>query len=69
MKIFITGATGVLGRQSVPQLVQSGHQVRGLARSDGNVELLRRLREEPARVDLFDVDHSKTGANCLLDGE
>ncbi len=55
MKIFITGATGVLGRHIVPQLVQSGHQVRGLARSDGNVELLRRLRAEPARVDLFDL--------------
>ena len=27
MKIFITGATGVLGRHLVPQLVQSGHQV------------------------------------------
>ena len=33
MKLFITGATGVLGRHIVPQLVQSGHQVRGLARS------------------------------------
>lgn len=55
MKIFITGATGVLGRHVVPQLVQSGHQVRGLARSDGNVELLRRLGAEPVRVDLFDL--------------
>lgn len=55
MKIFITGATGVLGRHIVPQLVQSGHQVRGLARSDGNVELVRRLHAEPARVDLFDL--------------
>lgn len=55
MKIFITGATGVLGRHIVPQLVQSGHQVRGLARSDGNIELLSRLRVEPARVDLFDL--------------
>ena len=54
MKIFITGATGVLGHHIVPQLVQSGHQVRGLARSDGNVELLRQLHAEPMRVDLFD---------------
>jgi nucleoside-diphosphate-sugar epimerase len=55
MKLFITGATGVLGRHIVPQLVKSGHQVRGLARSDGNAELLRRLHAEPARVDLFDL--------------
>lgn len=55
MKLFITGATGVLGRHIVPQLVQSGHQVCGLARSNGNVELLRQLRAEPMRVDLFDL--------------
>ena len=55
MKLFITGATGVLGRHIVPQLVQSGHQVCGLARSHGNVELLRQLRAEPMRVDLFDL--------------
>jgi len=55
MKLFITGATGVLGRHIVPQLVQSGHQVCGLARSDRNVELLRRVGAEPTRVDLFDL--------------
>jgi nucleoside-diphosphate-sugar epimerase len=54
MKIFITGATGVLGRHVVPQLVQSGHQVRGLARTEGNVALLRSFGAEPVRVDLFD---------------
>lgn len=54
MKIFITGATGVLGRHVVPQLIQSGHQVLGLARSEGNVELLQSLGAEPLRVDLFD---------------
>jgi nucleoside-diphosphate-sugar epimerase len=55
MKIFITGATGVLGRHVVPQLVQSEHQVRGLARSEGNVALLRSLGAEPLRVDPFDL--------------
>lgn len=54
MKIFITGATGVLGCHVVPQLIQSGHQVRGLARSLGNVELLQSFGAEPVRVDLFD---------------
>jgi 2-alkyl-3-oxoalkanoate reductase len=55
MKIFIIGATGVLGRHAVPQLVQSGHQVLGLARSESNVALLRSLGAEPARADLFDA--------------
>ncbi len=55
MKIFITGATGVLGRHAVPQLVQSGHQVRGLARSEKNIALLRSFGAEPVRVDLFDA--------------
>jgi nucleoside-diphosphate-sugar epimerase len=54
MKIFITGATGVLGRHAVPQLVQSGHQVRGMARTEGNVTLLQSFGAEPVRVDLFD---------------
>lgn len=54
MKIFITGATGVLGRHVVPHLVQSGHQVRGLARSLENVESLQSFGAEPVRVDLFD---------------
>lgn len=54
MKVFITGATGVLGRYVVPHLIRSGHQVLGLARSEGNVELLQSLGAEPSRVDLFD---------------
>jgi len=55
LKIFITGATGVLGRHVVPQLVQLGHQVRGLARTEGNVALVRSFGAEPVRVDLFDL--------------
>jgi len=54
MNVFITGATGVLGRPVVRQLVESGHQVRGLARSEANVALLRELGAEPVRVDLYD---------------
>ena len=55
MKIFITGATGVLGRHVAPQLVQLGHQVHGLARTEANVALLRSFGAEPARLDLFDL--------------
>ena len=54
MKVFVTGATGVIGRRVVPQLIQAGHQVTGLARTDRKAALLRRFGATPARVDLFD---------------
>jgi nucleoside-diphosphate-sugar epimerase len=69
MKIFITGATGVLGRRVVPQLVQSGHQVRGLARTEGNVTLLRSFGAEPVHVDLFDraaLTQAVEGCDAIL---
>lgn len=34
MRVLVTGATGVIGRQAVPQLLQAGHTVTGVARSD-----------------------------------
>ena len=55
MKVFVTGATGVLGRAVVPLLVAAGHDVRGVARSDGNVATLRALGAEPVQADLFSV--------------
>jgi nucleoside-diphosphate-sugar epimerase len=55
MKIFVAGATGVLGRRSVRALVEAGHDVTGLARSDEKAALLRDAGASPARVDLFDA--------------
>lgn len=54
MEIFITGATGVLGREVVPRLVAAGHGVRGMARSSANESDLRRLGAIPVRTDLLD---------------
>ena len=53
MKIFVTGATGVLGCRVVPQLIRAGHQVTGLARTDQKAALLRQFGAAPVRVDLF----------------
>lgn len=54
MRVFVTGATGTLGRPVVGLLVQDGHDVVGLSRSDQNESILRNLGATPARADLFD---------------
>ena len=54
MKVFVAGATGVLGRRAVAELVGPGHQVTGLARSEEKADLLRLLGATPVQVDLFD---------------
>jgi nucleoside-diphosphate-sugar epimerase len=56
MDIFVTGATGVLGRAVVPMLIAEGHRVRGLARSEENRVLLRTMGAEPVAADLFAAD-------------
>lgn len=54
MRVFVTGATGVIGRRAVPALVTAGHTVTGVARDDGKAEALRSAGADPVRVDLFD---------------
>ncbi|MDR7419847.1 MAG: NAD(P)-dependent oxidoreductase [Armatimonadota bacterium] len=54
MDVFVTGATGTLGRPTVRELTASGIIVHGLARSDRNELLLRELGANPVRLDLFD---------------
>ncbi len=61
MKVFVAGATGVLGRRAVPLLVQAGHEVTGVARSEEKAALLRRLGAQPVSVDLFDASAVKAG--------
>ncbi len=56
MRIFVAGATGVLGQQIVPLLVAAGHTVAGMTRSQAKVESLRKLGAEPAVCDVFDAD-------------
>ena len=56
MKVFIAGATGVLGRALVPQLVARGHEVVGMTRSASKQDLVRSLGARPVVADALDPD-------------
>jgi nucleoside-diphosphate-sugar epimerase len=56
MRIFIAGPTGVLGRRLVPTLVEWGHEVVGLARSEQSARAIEAMGAEAAGADLFDAD-------------
>jgi nucleoside-diphosphate-sugar epimerase len=56
MKVFITGATGVVGRRAVVQLLAAGTEVTGVARSRAKGDCLRALGATPVEVSLFDRD-------------
>lgn len=56
MRIFVTGATGALGRYAVPALIADGHSVTALARTPAKAAQLREQGATPVEVSLFDVD-------------
>jgi uncharacterized protein YbjT (DUF2867 family) len=55
MRIFVAGATGVIGVRLVPLLIAAGHAVAGMTRSPWKVETLRDLGAEPVVCDVFDA--------------
>jgi nucleoside-diphosphate-sugar epimerase len=55
VKIFLAGATGVLGIRTVQRLVAAGHQVTGIARTPDKASALEGLGATPATVELFDA--------------
>jgi len=54
--VFVTGATGVLGRGTVGRLLEGGHQVRALARNAERAASIVALGAEPVVGDICDVD-------------
>jgi uncharacterized protein YbjT (DUF2867 family) len=73
VKIFFSGATGVIGRRAIPHLIAAGHEITAVARSPAKADALKKIGARPAIADLFDnpalreaVARPSRGANASV---
>jgi nucleoside-diphosphate-sugar epimerase len=69
MRVFVTGASGHIGSAVVPELIQAGHQVTGLARSDSSAVAVKAMGAEVHRGDFADLDglrEAAAGADAVV---
>ncbi len=59
MKVFLAGATGVVGRRLTVLLRRAGHEVAGTTRSEAKAAALRAIGAVPVLVDAYDADKLK----------
>ncbi|MDR6866056.1 nucleoside-diphosphate-sugar epimerase [Microbacterium resistens] len=64
MRVFVTGSTGWIGSATVDELLRSGHEVLGLARSEASAAALNAKGAEALRGDLDAPDSLRAGAEA-----
>ena len=61
MRVFLAGAGGAIGRPLLPKLIEAGHEVTGLSRSEERAEKFRAAGAEALVCDVFDAEALKRG--------
>ncbi len=63
MRIFVTGASGFIGLALIPELIQAGHHVLGLTRSETGAQALRAAGAEVKHGNIEDLNSLREGAD------
>lgn len=65
MRVFVTGAAGFIGTELVKELIEAGHQVRGMTRSEAGAEQLKAAGAEVHHGNLTNLDSLRSGATGM----